>query len=162
MSVSNTAADALKQKRKLSMRKIISSSAIAALAVMAIGTGMTSVAHADGEMGYVGARSPVTPACPAFEWRVLPVPPGGGKITGVAYFSDMSGISTIKGTIGADGKITATVTSIEGKGPAGPVTGQREKNTTRVEVHGTGCSNVALNLTRWVPGAPASGDGSSG
>jgi len=139
------------------MRIIIPSIAIAALAAMAIGGGTISVAHADGEMGYIGSRTPAKGACPGIETRVIPAPPNGGPVKGIMYFADMSGVSTIQGMVAADGTITGTVTSVSGKGPTGTTSGRRDKTGTHVELKGPGCSNFSFDMKRWVPGTAATG-----
>ena len=139
------------------MMKIIPTLSAGALAMMALGLGTPSVAYAQAEatISYLGGRA-ATASCPVLEWRLLPMPPGAATVNGVAYWSDMSGISTIKGTSDASGKVTATLTSVAGKGPAGTVTGQRELSVTRVEMRGnTACDNVKLEIHRWVPGSAA-------
>ncbi len=113
---------------------------------------------------YWGGRSNGPNAsCPQLEWTVVPLPrdvsgAANGPINGVAYYSDMSGISTIKGTIEPNGAISAHVTSIDGKGPAGIVVGQRGPSKTHIELRGEGCANAAFDLPRWEFPAQAGGD----
>jgi len=146
------------------MQKIIPSLTIAALTAITIGVCITSVARAqEGGGGYYGSRSPATASCPQLESRVIPAPPAGGVTKGVMYYSDMSGVSVINSTVAADGSITGTVKSVSGNGPAGPVTGRRDKNGVNVHVAGTGCSDINIALKRWVPGTPSDrAEGSGG
>ena len=71
----------------------------------------------------------------------LPAP-----VNGVAYYSDMSGFSVIKGTVNADGTITGTLTSLSGNGPTGNITGKRAKEATDVALVGPGCANARIHL----------------
>lgn len=94
-----------------------------------------------------GVSTGMTSGCPATEWHIKPVPPTGAvTLTGVAYFSDMTGISLIKGTRGADGAISGTVTSVWGKGPSGKFTGQRSASGVHVDLKRPGCSNHTVDI----------------
>jgi hypothetical protein len=129
------------------------------VASILIGLGAAPVAHAqEGDVGWGGGRSaPASPTCPWIEWHVQPVGAAPATVNGVAFFSDMSGISMVKGAVAADGTITGTMTSVSGSGPAGTIAGKRTKQATHVELHGNGCSNVALNIYRYKLGASAGG-----
>ena len=125
-------------------------------ACVMVGSAAVTVAQAQ---EYAGARSlPTKAGCPSIEWHVQPPTTIPSPVNGVAFFNDMSGISIIKGTVGADGMIAGTLTSVSGKGPAGTVTGKRAKTATHVELHGDGCSNAVFNLMRFRYSAAASGE----
>jgi len=140
--------------RKCSVGRLIAVSGLIAL-------GLTSVAEVRAQparpttIDFWGGRSNGPNAsCPQLEWAVVPIVrnaagEANGPVNGVAYYSDMSGISTVKGMITPDGKVTATLTSVSGSGPAGPVTGQRGPNGTHIELHGSGCAVASFNLPRW-------------
>jgi hypothetical protein len=128
-----------------SVTKLISSTLVASAALIGFGS---SVMAQEGPPGYMGGVSTgMTSGCPATEWHIKPVPPTGAvTVTGVAYFSDMSGISLIKGTRSAEGAISGTVTSVWGKGPSGKFSGQRTGNTVHVELKGPGCSAHVVDV----------------
>jgi hypothetical protein len=133
-----------KGKKMGHVKKLISSTVL-------VGTVLgfaSSVMAQEGTASYMGGVSTgMTSGCPATEWHIKPVPPTGAvTITGVAYFSDMSGISLIRGARDAEGAISGNVTSVWGKGPSGKFTGQRTGNTVHVELNGPGCSNHAVDV----------------
>lgn len=134
---------------------------LAGLAALSLGIGgamAQGLVPSGGELGYYGGVSKGTPAnCPTTEWHIKPLPPtGAATITGVAYFSDMSGISKIQGTRTADGKISGTVTSVSGTGPAGRFTGLHTATMTHVELAGAGCSKHTVDMQGMPTGyAPA-------
>ena len=128
--------------------KILSVSTIAA-AVLAIGAGIVAIPSVQAQgLEWAGGRSPATQStCSPIEWHIVPVATGGAvALNGVAYFSDMSGISTIKGGITADGALSAMLVSVSGNGPAGAVTGMRSATGTHVEMNGAGCSKANFDL----------------
>ena len=131
------------------MRTSFSSVAIATLAMAAIGVACASGASA--QQTYSGGRTASKVAgCPTLEWHILPLPQGvASNINGVAFYTDMSGVSQIRGSIGTDGKIVATLSSVSGNGPAGNVTGGRVGNLSHIELVGAGCANASFDLRRW-------------
>ncbi len=135
--------------------KISSISTIAA-AFLAIGAGIVAkpTVQAQG-FEWAGGRSPASSStCAPIEWHIVPVAIGGAvTLNGVAYFSDMSGVSTIKGTITADGTISAVLNPVSGNGPAGSVTGKRTATSTHIEMNGVGCSKANFDLLR-LTGSP--------
>ncbi len=131
------------------MRTSFSSAAIAALAIASIGMVHAPVASA--QTVYSGGRTPSSVAgCPTIEWHILPIPEGvASNINGVAFYTDMSGVSTVRGTMGTDGKVVATLSSVSGSGPSGTVSGSRDKNVSRIVLTGAGCANTSFNLQRF-------------
>ncbi|MGD0431058.1 MAG: hypothetical protein ABSA58_08190 [Acetobacteraceae bacterium] len=128
-----------------------------------IGMGMAAMAQEGGQYyGGVSSRPAgmmpgTTTPCPTTEWHIKPLPAKGpATIVGFAYFSDMSGISKIQGTRTADGKITGTVTSMDGNGPAGSFTGTHTAAATHVELAGAGCSKHVVNIRAMQPNYGAS------
>jgi len=120
-----------------------------------IATGMAAMAQSETGAGayYGGVSTGMGAGCPATEWHIRPVPPTGpASISGVAYFSDMSGISRIRGTRTADGAITGTVFSVSGHGPSGHFSGTRTATDTQVTLAGTGCSQHVVNIHRMPAG----------
>ena len=137
---------------KFMSTRLVAAAGIAALSLAAVSSvyAQTDATSAADAAYWFGRSKASLVTCPQLEWNVIPVPRGeAGEIKGVAFYHDMSGISVIKGTMSSDGKVTATLTSVAGTGPAGTVTGNRGPDITRIEVHGTGCANVAFNLPRW-------------
>ncbi len=143
---------------------------LAASGIVVLGLAMAPLVYAQAQrpayLDYWAGRSKgPTATCPSLEWDVVPLPHDaageliGNTINGVAYYGDMSGVSTIKGTITADGKLTATLTSVSGAGPTGTVTGMRSANGTHIELRGAGCANVAFDLPRWESTADTEGGG---
>lgn len=138
------------------MRTPFSSVAIAALTIAAIGMAHAPIASA--QLAYSGGRTPSKVAgCPTIEWHILPIPEGvTSNINGVAFYTDMSGVSSIRGTKGADGKIVATLSSVSGNGPSGTVSGSRDNNVSHIVLTGAGCANTSFDLQRFAP-APSGG-----
>ena len=130
----------------------------AAAALLLIGAGLAPTVQAQG-MEWAGGRSPASSStCSPIEWHIIPVATGGAvALNGVAYFSDMSGISTIKGGITAAGEVSAMLTSVSGNGPTGAVTGMRSATGTHVEMSGAGCSKASFDLMRLTPGPMRAG-----
>ncbi len=65
------------------------------------------------------ASTKSTPGCPMVKLHIIR---NDTALTGVVFFADGSGVSSVKGT--TDGKkFSYTMTSIEGKGPTGDVVG---------------------------------------
>jgi len=97
--------------------------------------------------GYM-AKAPSTPQCPGMVWHIQRAPGTPNGLAGVVWFDDMSGISTAKGALGADGKLALTLTSVSGAGPVGNVTGTRSPDgaALHASLDGPGCSK--LNLLR--------------
>lgn len=138
------------------MRKFTSNRLAAAFGVVALGLAAAAGVHAqetgvDASWAYwVGRSKPAGPACPTMEWSVVPIPRGvAGTVKGIIFYSDMSGVSQLSGSIAADGKIASTMKSIYGKGPEGQVTGMRGPEATHVELRGSGCANATFTLPRW-------------
>lgn len=139
------------------MRTSFSSVAIAAFAIAAIG--MAHAPTASAQNAYSGGRAPSKVAgCPTIEWHILPLSPGvASNINGFAFYTDMSGVSAVRGTMGADGKIAATLSSVSGNGPAGNVSGSRDNNVSHIVLTGAGCANTSFDLQRFQ--RPPSGGG---
>jgi hypothetical protein len=130
--------------------KVISSVVFLFGAVALTGTSIEAIAQSEVPPVYYGGISTGADAtCPTTAWHIRPMPPiGAATIVGVAYFSDMSGISKIEGSRAADGSITGAVTSISGNGPSGHFSGMHTSTKTHVELQGTGCSKHLVNMQR--------------
>lgn len=100
--------------------------------------------------GFTGATPSSVAGCPYLVWRL--VNSANGAIHGIVYYSDLSGLSSVAGTMESDGKFTLTLTkSGIGSGPVGTVTGTRSADGHIVAtLVGEGCANNSVNI------APAS------
>ena len=119
--------------------------------------------------GIVGWGYSTVQGCPYIEWRLAKHP--DGQVTGIAYYSDMSGTSQVSGTFSDSGQIHLTLTSAMGNGPVGTVTGEKQAsgaanaNTDRYWLPqyahdneaGSGYTNVSRieQIARMVQWAPA-------
>lgn len=112
-----------------------------------------AMAQTPTKQGYVGTAASSVAGCPKLIWRLAR---DGDNVTGIAYYSDMSGVSQVKGTVDKDGAFTLQLTSSMGNGPVATVTGQRSaKNAARTlekqgaleaNMVGTGCANMHLTM----------------
>jgi hypothetical protein len=101
--------------------------------------------------GFVGTTPSTVAGCPAVMWRVAR---DGNNVNGIAYYTDLSGLSHVTGTADqATGKFTLVLTSVMGSGPVGTVTGQRSaaganqaQGALEADLKGPGCANVHVNM----------------
>ena len=101
--------------------------------------------------GFVGTTPSSVAGCPAVTWRLAR---DGDKVNGIAYYTDLSGLSRVTGTVDqATGKFTLTLTSVMGSGPVATVTGQRSapganqaQGALEATMTGAGCANVHLMM----------------
>lgn len=95
--------------------------------------------------GFVGNTASSVSGCPSIVWRLAN---SNGQVHGMAYYSDLSGLSSVTGTIDQDGKFDLTLakTSI-GNGPVGTVTGTRSADGEIVAtLTGEGCANNKVDI----------------
>ncbi len=115
----------------------------AALAILAVAGWSRAAPAAAPVAGMVGSGVSRVAGCPYIEWRLARHP--DGQITGIVYYSDLSGTSQASGTIAQNGKIDLTLTSQMGNGPVGTVTGQRRSDgAANVTLTGPGCANMHM------------------
>ncbi|HTU53091.1 MAG TPA: hypothetical protein VMF62_03875 [Acetobacteraceae bacterium] len=117
-----------------------------AAGLIGLGTFAVLPAQAAGpEPGFVGNTASSVPGCPFISWRLVNT---NGAIHGFAEYSDLSGISTVTGTMDPDGKFTLTLASTSlGNGPVGTVTGTRSPNgRIMATLTGQGCANNTVNI----------------
>ncbi len=97
----------------------------------------SSVLGTDGT--FVGATKGSV-GCPAVKLHILRA---GGALSGVVFYADGSGISSVKGT--TDGKTLKWMqTSVSGHGPTGEVTGKiSSEGTLTLNKTGTSCDLTA-------------------
>lgn len=118
-----------------------------AISALALGTIMGPVVFARAPVaGIVGsAASSTSPECPNLVWRLARHE--DGKVTGIVYYSDLSGTSSANGSVDKSGKFHLVVTPAMGNGPSGVVDGQRSPNGKVVaEMKGKGCANMHVEM----------------
>ena len=99
----------------------------------------------DASAAYWEGRTPnTTKTCPGISYlfRGMSATP-----VGYVWFTDASGMSKATGTRDmATGAFHLTLTSIDGNGPTGEVTGMRDPKTNALtaDLKGPGCSNLTL------------------
>jgi hypothetical protein len=95
--------------------------------------------------GFVGNTPSSVSGCPFISWRLAN---NNGEIHGTAEYSDLSGISFVKGTMNPDGSFTLTLTPTSiGNGPVGTVTGTRSKDgRIMATLKGQGCANNTIDI----------------
>jgi hypothetical protein len=89
-----------------------------------------------------------TPQCPAIRYLFRDV--SSSEPVGYVWFSDASGMSKATGTMDLQsGQFHLTLTSLDGAGPTGDVTGTKDPNSGVVtaELDGPGCSKLQLGPT---------------
>jgi hypothetical protein len=96
---------------------------------------------------YYQGTSPNTPQCPAIRYLFREV---AAEPVGYVWFADASGMSKATGTMDlASGQFHLTLTSLDGNGPTGEVTGRKDPATGTVtaELDGPACSKLKLGPT---------------
>ena len=117
--------------------------ALAALSEMALGQGGDVRRPA-----YYQGLASNTPQCPAIRYLFRDI--YRSEPVGYVWFSDASGMSKATGTMDLQsGQFHLTLTSLDGNGPIGEVTGMKDPNTGVVtaELDGPGCSKLKLAPT---------------
>jgi len=133
----------------MSSRKIALLLSLGALTLTPVLSRSAEAQQVSPQPGFVGMTKASVAGCPNIGWRVARH--DDGTITGIAYYADASGASSVKGTYDKNGKFNLQVTSSMGKGPEGTVVGQRGKDGGLVaDLKGDGCSNTHLTI-RAVP-----------
>ena len=95
---------------------------------------------------YVGI-APNTRQCPAIRYLFRNI---SAEPVGYVWFTDASGMSKATGTMDlASGQFHLTLTSLDGHGPTGEVSGRKDPATGVViaELDGPGCSKLKLGPT---------------
>lgn len=95
--------------------------------------------------GFVGVTKAAVAGCPNIGWRLARH--DDGTVTGISYYADASGVSSVNGTYSKDGGFEFQVASTMGKGPNGTVVGQRGPDGGLVaDLKGEGCANSHLTI----------------
>ena len=93
--------------------------------------------------GFEGHAESSVPGCPYLAWRLARH--DNGEVTGIAYYSDLSGVSMVKGTMNDAGQFQLVLTPSMGNGPNGTVEGTRSSNgAVEADLKGQGCANMHL------------------
>ena len=118
-----------------------------ALGLLPLGTlvGSPSIAATPPQAGYIGQAASTVAGCPYLIWRLAKH--DDGTITGIVYYSDLSGVSQAKGNIEASGQFQLQLTSAMGNGPVATVNGMKPKTgAASATVKGEGCANAQIAL----------------
>jgi hypothetical protein len=118
---------------------------VSLLGLLAAGAPVEKAAAAAPVPGYTGQVPSSVAGCPNLMWRLARR--DNGDVTGIFYYSDMSGVSEVKGTIDQAGHFQLTMTSAMGQGPVGTVTGTKSRNgAVNATMTGDGCANAQLHF----------------
>ncbi len=121
-------------------------SVVSALTLLAAGAVVGQpAAAAPPVVGYSGQVESSVAGCPYIIWRLARH--DNGDITGIFYYSDMTGVSQATGTMDQEGHFHLTLTSSNGQGPVGTVAGEKSANGAVVAtMSGQGCANAQLHF----------------
>lgn len=120
---------------------------ISALGLLALGAsiGQPSSAAAPQMSGFVGQGASSVAGCPFIIWRL--VKHDDGTVTGIAYYSDLSGLSMVNGAINKSGQFHFELKSAMGNGPVATVDGTKPAKTrATATMRGEGCANMEIKL----------------
>lgn len=134
-----------------------------ATGMLAIGLhGQPASAQQQAPRGFTGHAESSVPGCPYLAWRLARA--ADGNITGIAYYSDLSGVSTVRGKANPNGTFEMNLTSAMGNGPVGTVQGRRSANgNVEADMKGQGCANMHLvmvpltDINHWTNAGGGSG-----
>jgi hypothetical protein len=111
-----------------------------ALGAIVVGSAVAAPPPAAPIAGITGFAQSKVPGCPNINWRLARHT--DGKITGIFWYSDLSGTSEALGTEDPTGRFHIQVTSSIGSGPVGVVDGTRSPQGKVVaDMKGEGCAN---------------------
>ena len=120
--------------------------AIGVLAFTSLAAG-TAQAQQYGPQRFASQYPSSVAGCPSIAWRL--VRDTNGSVHGMAWYTDMSGASEVKGLM-QSGQFNLALTRSMGNGPVGTVTGTRNTTTygttTKARLTGEGCANMDLDL----------------
>jgi len=129
----------------MTSRKIAMVLSLGSLALTPVLSRSAAAQAVSPQPGFVGMTKASVAGCPNIGWRLARH--DDGTITGISYYADASGASSVKGTYSQNGTFDLQVTSTMGNGPVGTVTGQRSQNGALVaDLKGEGCANVHLTI----------------
>jgi hypothetical protein len=125
--------------------RLLRPAALVALSWLSIGAiSQSGTAAPPHTAGYNGVGHSSVPGCPDMVWRLVRT---GSNVSGIAYYSDLSGLSMVKGTVNSAGHFQLTLTPQMGEGPSATVTGVRKPNgSAQAEMTGKGCANMHISM----------------
>ena len=131
--------------------------AIGALALTSLASGTAKAQQQYGEQRFASQHPSSVAGCPSIAWRL--VRDTNGNVHGMAWYTDMSGASEVKGLMAQNGQINLALARSMGNGPVGTVTGTRNASTgaANVRLTGEGCANMMMDLRPLVGGGWGSG-----
>ena len=106
----------------MTSRRIVMLLSLGALALTPVLSRSAAAQVESPQPGFVGMTKASAAGCPNIGWRLARH--DDGTITGISYYADASGVSSVKGTYNQDGKFDLQVASTKGKGPVGLVVEQ--------------------------------------
>jgi hypothetical protein len=98
--------------------------------------------------GFAGGSNSSVAGCPALMWRLALH--DDGTLTGIVYYSDLSGLSMAKGSMDKSGHFHLQLTSAMGDGPVATVDGEKPQKGSGygyATMTGQGCANMHMQLT---------------
>lgn len=111
--------------------------------VIGIAGAGTPATAAPAVQGFTGSAASSVAGCPYISWRLARQ--ANGTVNGIAFYSDLSGLSTVSGSVDPAGNFTLHLKSSMGNGPVGTVTGSKSANgVLRAHMVGEGCANMNL------------------
>ena len=118
---------------------------------MLVSWAVAATAIAADEHGAVvlaGVGRAAGPQCPQMIWHIGRVGgPNSHDLAGAIWFDDMSGVSTAKGAMSPSGQLSLALTSVQGAGPTGAVTGHHDADgSVIVDLNGPGCSKLKVRI----------------
>ena len=134
---------------------------LAGLAAIALGASFGGISGAQAGDGPLPAymyegMARANANCPMVTWVIHPVGnPESGGLSGVVWYTDMSGVSLARGMMDKTGKFNLALSAVSGSGPTGTVTGIRAQNgALTADLDGPGCSKLHVRMTRMALEAP--------
>lgn len=123
----------------ITLRMIALGGVAAAAFTISQGFAQTTTTHMS---GFSGSTPSMVAGCPYIIWRLANDP--NGRVHGIAYYSDLSGLSNVMGARDADGNFTLSLTpSSIGAGPSGTASGKVFRDgAIDVKMTGQGCANM--------------------
>jgi len=95
--------------------------------------------------GFMGSSSSSVAGCPYIIWHLASSLVG--DIHGIAYYSDLSGVSEVRGTMDSNGKLRLVLSETDtGNGPVGSIDGVAAGGHLVGTLTGLGCANGNVNI----------------
>ncbi len=117
------------------------------VAVGFLGFGAIAAGSADAAPlpGFMGSSPSSVGGCPYIVWDLASS--FVGDIHGIAYYSDLSGVSDVRGTVDSNGKLRLVLSQTDtGNGPVGSIDGAAAGGHLVGTLTGLGCANGKVNI----------------